>query len=61
MVARIEWAKKNPTEEYSTNVISYPQDAEISAFTVASQLQYRSEIQEVPREGRAGEIQTSEV
>jgi len=61
MVARLEWAKKNPTEEFSTNVISYPQDAEISAFAVAPQQQSGSEMQEVPREGTAGEIQTAEV
>jgi len=61
MVARLEWAKKNPTEEFSTNVISYPQDAEISAFAVAPQQQSGSEIQEVARQGTAGEIQIAEV
>jgi len=61
MIARLAWAKKNPTEEFSTNVISYQQDAEISAFEVASQQQSSSEIQEVAREDTAGKIQTAEV
>jgi len=60
MVARLEWAKNNPTEEYSTNLISYPQDEEISAFAVAPQQQSSSEIQEVTREGTAGGSQTTE-
>jgi len=60
MVARIEWAKNNPTEEYSTNVISYPPDADISALEVAPQPQSGSEIQEVAREGTAGEMQIAE-
>jgi len=60
MVARLGWAKNNPTEEFSTNVTSHPQDAEISAFAVAPQQQSGSEIQEVVLEGRAGEIPTAE-
>jgi len=60
MVARLEWAKNNPTEEFSTNVISYLQDAEISAFAVAPQPQSGSEIQDVTLQGTAGEIQTVE-
>jgi len=60
MVARLEWAKKNPTEEFSTNVISYPQNAEVSAFVVAPQQQCGSEIQEVARQRTAREIQTPE-
>jgi len=61
MIARLAWAKKDPTEEFSTNAISYQQDAEISAFEVASQQQSSSEIQEVARKDTAGEIQTAEV
>jgi len=60
MVARIEWAKRNPTEEFSTNSISYPPDVELSAFAVATQPRSGSEIQEISREGTAEEIQTSE-
>jgi len=60
MVARLEWAKKNPTEEFSTNAISCPQDAEISAFAVAPQQQCGSEIQDITLQGTAGEIQTVE-
>jgi len=61
MVARLAWAKNNPTEVLSTTfVMSYPHDSVLSEFGVAPQPQSRSEIQELARDDTAGEIQTAE-